>query len=349
MNLVSSAIRGDLEGLFPEIFKGEGSVVHQPYLDDYVAIGQFLSGPSSVQGPLKTLELRLEERLFERLGYNQLTWKERIKELQRPRVINDAKAQFSQSTDRFKQRTTGNTPSKDPAFSKLLTSELAQREQEWGFNLFVDQYGHPKAEMIMPLKADQFRQQLQEQRPFKDPTIGPDHGEFTHRIQWYLIGVAGIVRQPAEVYKQIGLVAWQGSVFTKNGATNFGLWDALCDRQPPGAPGLPIPFPFYKMDATDFRCPEALLTWLIQPSQLQTYPLLSSFLKARKEKRLFVQNQTSFNNPLAEHYIALKVFNKPYTQLSKTDQERVDQFILGGQQNGLLAPNLKGPGYQPRF
>ena len=211
------------------------------------------------------------------------------------------------------------------------------------------QHGHPKAEMIMPLKADQFRQQLQEKRPFKDPTIGPDHGEFTHRIQWYLIGVAGIVRNPAEVYKHIGLVAWQGSVFVKDGANNFGLWDALCDRQPPGAPGLPTPFPFYKMNATDFRCPEALLTWLIQPSQLRDYPLLSSFLKARKEKRAFVQDHTSYKDPLAEHYISLKVFNKPYTSLSPADQQRVDQFIQGGQQNGLLKPRTDGPGYRQRI
>jgi hypothetical protein len=163
---------------------------------------------------------------------------------------------------------------------------LTEKERQWGFTLFADQFGTPKAQMIMPLKADQFREQLTEKQPFKDPTIGPDHGEYTHRLQWYLIAEGAGFKEPAaEVYKHIGMVPWQGSVYTKDGANNFGLWDTLCDRQPIGAPGLPTPFPFYKADNLDFRCPEALLTWLCQPAQLQTYPLVASFLKARKEKR----------------------------------------------------------------
>jgi hypothetical protein len=346
MSLTAKAIRGDLEGLFPEIFKDP---IQQPFLNDYVNIGVFLSGLSSNQtNCLAKLETRMQDRMFKKHGYADSKTGQQLIDKRRGYYIKEAQAQFGGSIDRLKAKINEKPLKKDHAFSKLLTDELADKETKWGFQLFIDNVGHPKAEMIMPLKADQFRTQLQELRPFKDPTIGPDHGEYTHRLQWYLIAEANVVAKPADVYKHLGLVPWQGSVFTKNGVTNFGLWDALVDRQPVGAPGLPSPFPFYKNNNFDFRCPEALLTWLLQPQQLQTYPLLSGFLGARKAKRAYVQNNTTYDDPVAEHYIALKLFGKPYTSLNDTDKGTVDSFIQGGQQTGLLKPDPAGPGYIKR-
>src|SRR6185503_2432005 len=107
--------------------------------------------------------------------------------------LQAAQAQYSGSVERFRAKINQQPVKKDLAFSKLLTDELAEKATLWGFQLLADHNGHPKAEMIWPLKADQFRQELQDNRPFKDQTIGPDHGEYTHRLHWYLIGEAQVI------------------------------------------------------------------------------------------------------------------------------------------------------------
>jgi Family of unknown function (DUF5636) len=348
MALTVAEVRDRLQKHFPQIFS---DVTHQPYVSDYLEVGAFLSGPVHIVGTLDLLEQSLEDRMFTRLGYNASTAGQKLQNVRREYYLKQAQGQFNQSIDRFREKINQTPIQKDPVYSQLLTDELASVETNEQFALFSNRYGEPRVEMIMPLKADQFRDQLQKGRPFKDPTIGPDHGEYTHRLQWYLIARAGVLNQPViDVYKHIGMVAWDGSgnPGTTHGAENFGLWDELCDRQPMGAPGLPQPFPFYKADLLDFRCPEALLTWLCQPAQLDKYPLVASFLKARKEKRAYIQNQDSRDDPLAAHYIALKLFNRPYNLLSASQQTIVDEFQQAGQQKGVLEPRLSGPGYKQR-
>ena len=350
MRLSEHAVRGDLEALFPEIFDDP---VHLPYLKDYIRIGVFLSAPDGdLMAALATLESRMQQRLFKNLGFTETKWSSWVNEKRRAHQLKAAQKQFNTSIDRFHAKAAMQPVKKNAAFSKLLTSELAEKEQALKFNLFADEHGHPKPEMILPLKADQFRQQLAARRPFKDPTIGPDHGEYTHRLQWYVIAEAGILSNPpATVYEFIGYVPWHGSKLTaltktSDGAASFGLWDALCDRQPPGAKGLPTPFPFYKKDDMDFRCPEALLTWLCQPAQQHRYPLLAPFLRARKEKRSYVRDNDSNKNPLLSDYFALKVFHKPFMLLTEKEQGEIDGLLAGGLQQGVLTPRADQAGYQ---
>ena len=331
-------IREDLQRQFPEIFVNP---VHQKYLPDYAAIGSFLSDLERVEPPLSDLETALAEVMFTKLGYNSSAAGKLLKGARRDYYVKQARGQFGGWQSRLEARNASRPVKKDLAFSKLLSDELSRVETLHGFRLHQDENGHPKAQMIMPLKAEEFRAQLRDRRPFKDPTIGADHGEFTHRVQWYLIATAQVVTKPGEAYSKIGEVPWSVS-------GNFGLWDALCDRQPEGAPGLPDLFPFYKEGIHDFRTPEALLTWLCQELQQRTYPLLAGFLKARKEKRAFVTEMDSFKDPLVLRYLSRKIFDRPYEALPQQQQEYVAGFLEAGQQQGVLLPNAQGPGYKPK-
>lgn len=335
MTLTAGAIRGDLKGLFPEVFD---DLAHRGFADDCVNIAMFLTNPSQVGNALDQLDRQMQARLAQNLGI-------RSQDLSLAHM-GKAREHFDGSIARMNQKFRGEAVTKNLNFSKLLTTELSAMEQRYEFTLFQDERGHPKAEMIMPLKANQFRAQLADGRPFKDPTIGPDHGEYTHRLQWYAIAQAQVVADPADVYRRLGGVPWTHAVNRQTNPENFGLWDALVDRQPPGAPGLPSPFPFYKFSNLDFRCPEALLTWICQPFQQIRYPLLGTFLRARKEKRQFVQDNQRGDNLLLESYMALKLFNRRWEALSPNEREKVDEFIRGGQQAGVLHPKPGGPGYR---
>ena len=336
MSLTKQQVLADLRQHFAEIFSDPA---YRPYLDDCAAIGAFLSGKQAVEPFLKELEERLARRLFQRLGYNATARGKELQTGRREYYEKQARGQFGDWQKRLVARNAGKPVERDAAYSKLLTEELGVIETQAGFKLYQDDTGHQKAEMIMPLKAEKFRAQLRDARPFKDPTIGPDHGEYTHRVQWALIVIAGILQNPVvKVYQSIGEVSWTVTA-------NFGLWDALVDRQPVGAPGLPQPFPFYKSDEHDFRTPEALLTWLCQPQQQASYPLIAGFLRARKEKRKHVVDNDGRANPLVANYMARKLFGVPYDRLDKEQRDYVDDFEQRGQQVGVLKPHASKPIY----
>jgi len=337
MALMRSQITADLMLQFPAMYQDTD---HAPYFDNYARIGAFLTDLGEVKEQLAVLEQRVENRLLTRLGYDSGIWSQfRTRGLSRN--IPKAQAQFGGFEKRLEQANKGNKVKKNPAFSKLLTDELSQIEQDAGFTMAEDEDGHPKAAMILPLGAVPFRTLLENKRTFKDPTIGPDHGEYTHRLQWALIILGKIIPNPAATYEMIGKVPWPVSA-------NFGLWDALVDRQPPGAPNLPQPFPFYKRDALDFRTPEALLTWLCLPPQQEAYPLVAGFLKGRKEKRAYVTANDSIRNPLLLNYISRKIHGKPYDLLDKSDQQDAETFLQQGQLRGVLEPTGPGGTYVPQ-
>jgi hypothetical protein len=76
------------------------------------------------------------------------------------------------SKDRF--------PPKDELFSGLLDDALWQEEQTAGFFRATDY-------LKTGLTAQAFLDNLRLKRPFKDYGANAEHGEFTHRIQWYAV------------------------------------------------------------------------------------------------------------------------------------------------------------------
>jgi hypothetical protein len=317
MTLLTSQITQDLFVQFPNAYSDTD---HAPYLSSYARIGAFLTEVGSVQAQLAELEKRVESRLLTRLGYDSGIFS-KFRGIGLKRNINKATQQFEGMTDRMQQTNSGKKVKKNPAFSKLLTDELTQIEKDAGFTMSDDEDGHPKALMIMPLSAKKFRELIENKRSFKDPTIGADHGEYTHRVQWALIVLGKIVLEPVKVYSMIGTVAWPKS-------DNFGLWDALVDRQPFGAANLP--------------------TWLCLPEQQAAYPLVAGFLMNRKMKRAFVTANDSAKNPLLLNYIGRKIYGRPYDQLDANEQLDAQAFLDTSQQKGVLEPGGPGGTYVPQ-
>ena len=70
----------------------------------------------------------------------------------------------------------------------VLTTVLTKHEKELGFAIGHDSRGRESAPTYLGyVEPEEFRQRLQWGMQFKDPTVPGGHGEFTHRIQWYLI------------------------------------------------------------------------------------------------------------------------------------------------------------------
>ncbi len=308
-------VHDELQASFSHVING---TAHANHYADYVRVGVFLGNSGQIRSALAMLEDRLEEKLLGRLN-----WKEKlgnwIAQRNAPAIksnaIGHAQSHFGDWDKRIDQK----KPKKYKAASHLLTDVLCEIEDGASFGLFQDENGHPKAEMILALSGPQFRQQLKEARPFKDPTVGPDHGEFTHRVQWALLTLSGVLRNPvAQVYQKIGEIADEQN--------KFGLWDAICDRIPKGATGLQPSFTFWKEADVDFRCPEALLSWLCKDEQQKSYPLLAGFLKARKEKRWHQFE----NDLLGESYLAAKVYNSTYDRLSDPQKDKIAEWLTGG-------------------
>jgi hypothetical protein len=148
---------------------------------------------------------------------------------------------------------------------------------------------------------------------FKDPGAGIAHGEFTHRIQWWIViseyeskGPYAIKGRPLDRMRHCALLmshAWQnagvgyeipantsqdiphGTGRQQAEALRFGakgMWDFCFDCLKEWSDGNPNP-----VDLT-YRSPEALLTFL-KGSLAPQIPVLSNFLKVRNNKRGFFE------------------------------------------------------------
>lgn len=135
--------------------------------------------------------------------------------------------------------------------------------------------------------------------------MSPAHGEYTHRIQWYVICKSRKVDAPAKLVSD--LQKFGGA----DGLPASAAWDALVDRfRFNSTDKLAL---FKAKDANDFRSPEHFNDYLTDPVTAGRFPLLAAFLSARKQKR------DNFN---IHDYIAKKVYGKKFDQL--TDKEKQD-------------------------
>jgi|GEM_PF-6789077 len=205
-------------------------------------------------------------------------------------------------------------PSEHAAFSHLLSDVLAVQEAVWGFSLVSEEAGHtPKARMIAPLSANQFRAQLRFKRTFKDPMLASAHGEFTHRLQWYLAGISGAISTPADLYAAVGTIAYPTNPM-------FGLWDYLCDRDAKErfiSWRMPASSVVFNGVNADFRCPEYFNLWLCSQ---EAFPFLATLLTNRQAKRDTMRPSESRLN-----YFAMKIHGRPYAALPLADQVTISR------------------------
>jgi hypothetical protein len=194
-------------------------------------------------------------------------------------------------------------PDKPGGIKNILTTVLTSITTEAGF-------GEKIAIPLSFANAESFRSVIQEGTLMKDPTVPNWHGEHTHRLQWAMIVLGGVVNNAFEMYKYIGSV-----VYEKN--KDCGLWDTICDRDGGEAPTIP-----FKSDKElgyrDFRSPELLTQYICLDTTLQ-FSLLTPYLSARVKKRQMGVDKYD--------YVAKKIFEKKYSELNVQEVAKVKEFV----------------------
>lgn len=296
-------IKQELLEAFAGKVQGTGDLKDAPHLADYVAMAAALS--EGMENPaLKNAFLLLEQDMIDSTGYWYSKGSRATEQLKTKKEHFDkgAKAVPSQKP-------------KDPDASKLLTKALAKFELAHGFvspdklpNYAGFVFGHV------------FTEGLGAGMHWKDVGAGPRHGEFTHRIQWYVLIQAGIIstvakNQEATVFKSIA--PWQ------KGKTN--LWTYLFDRAEKDAEGK-----------NDFRCPENLNTWLTSDTDPTFCPLLRMFLQARMSKRAaynfldYISQKTGLSVPeVRELVMPLPGWNASARMVYEKGQASISNFAKG--------------------
>jgi hypothetical protein len=173
---------------------------------------------------------------------------------------------------------------------KVLSGFLAECEAKQGFNQGAYEFetknklGDDVTLATTPGKAVTlpgfvppmvFRQDLlAKARHFKDPSVGVLHGEFTHRIQWYIVCEYAaqtklLDHAPADLFK-----ACARPVFCQ-GFKDTSVWDLVLEGSG---------------NATDFRKPEAVTEYFLRVSR-PDHPrhrelwLLAALMEGRYAKR----------------------------------------------------------------
>jgi Family of unknown function (DUF5636) len=245
----------ELSTEFPKVFGADNELRRE-----CVTIALYLSKADRVLVGLKELEARLQRKVGSELK----------------RVVAHYQARAEQSDAAALKL--------DDGLRHLVTQEMTLVEIECGFNSFglAARPGYQAGAKVQTytrfMSSQAFLQEVALRRHWKDPTVPGDHGEYSHRLQWYLICTqlrGEITRQPAAVFGDIGPV-----LRSENDTSGYGLWFALFDRE--GEP--PAPFRV-AAGADDCRSPEELTRFLIHDKQADALPILHWYFKARMKKR----------------------------------------------------------------
>jgi Family of unknown function (DUF5636) len=185
-----------------------------------------------------------------------------------------AQAHFREIEEHYTEKKQTAVP-KDKDYSKLLSGSLDEFEKQHGFVVV----GERLPNYVGFIWGNVFKEALSQGQHWKDVGAEEIHGEYTHRLQWYLVISAGVIKtvptnQEATVYKSIA--KWQRATNEETGVQRR-LWSLLFD--------LVKSDNKIGKDNLDFRSPENLNLWLTGEEDPAVYPVLRSFLRARKAKR----------------------------------------------------------------
>lgn len=212
-----------------------------------------------------------------------------------------------------------------PKFHGALQTVLRNMENQMGFNgvgtgvldgeieQFANTYNSVTVKGATPtlkgfMHPNTFNDVLLKQGfHFKDPGAGIAHGEFSHRIQWFIIMCAHLLgrngytirTEPLKLYALCGAIKtkyWTKAAREKNSfGSQYGensdffdlsLFAYLCDCTTKSNTSVGP-----KAETGDFRCPELLNSRLISPAAAEDSGLymLNNFLSARNTKRSFYE------------------------------------------------------------
>jgi hypothetical protein len=178
-------------------------------------------------------------------------------------------------------------PTKPTKATRALSKTFAKVEQADGFN-FVSQKkekSHPQGKVTRRdyqhqvfteiVSTATFQDHLKKKLHWKDPNIPGNHGEYSHRIQWYCIVKNNVVpkKMAPKLFSLLGAIEYPK-------IKERTLWDCICDRDG----GEASEIPFKTADPEDFRSPE-LLHKFLKASTDTRLELLTAIIKARIAKR----------------------------------------------------------------
>ena len=289
-NPSAAEIRDELTSVFKGAVSEENG-----FLDDCVQLAHFLSQTDLIMAQLKILDQKLTHKVDQHLG----------------KVI-----------DHYRTLADGKASTLDAELKHLLSNEMSLMEIQWGFNSFACAgYDQGKVQTYTGfVKPDAFRQQVQLGRHWKDPGVPGLHGEYTHRIQWYLACnyLQDLAAKPVPLFMGIG------GVVNPEKDSN-GLWDALCDRD--GGEAENIPFKI-NTGVTDCRAPESFTALVIDTANENEFPILHWFIRSRLKKRQGEALNTYYG---AKQYVLkkLKKFGIPDEKANEIVGKPM-QFTKGG-------------------
>ncbi|QQZ44378.1 hypothetical protein IF690_12885 [Pseudomonas sp. SK3(2021)] len=218
---------------------------------------------------------------------------------------------------------------------KVLESVFLEREKP---ELFTD-----TRTIISVLSPKQFAKLIALGAPVKDPTINPEHGEYSHRLQLQVLllmkrelGIPDDLPM-VELYKPLA----DSPLEVPESDEWFGkvtAWDYLFDRNEFAKPNLNSPF--NTVDVFDASSPENLQK-LIKVQYKNDLPLLSMFFDAREEKRKREDFTTPWKKNIAvSEYVAQKIYRTPFKDLRPEQKQQVLDLLANG---GYFLPP-KSPG-----
>ncbi|CAB3791582.1 hypothetical protein LMG28688_03332 [Paraburkholderia caffeinitolerans] len=245
----------------------DGKLLSQsPHFNDYLRIGHYLSygprAPISGEPVIRNALIKLDEDMTQRINKYYSAKSRAIDYFQKQEAAYKAKA----------------PPEKDSDYSKLLTASLDEFERAHGFMVVGERLPNYAGFVF----GNVFKESLALKQHWKDVGAGEKHGEYTHRLQWYILIRAGAIKtvpvnQEATIFASIA--PWQ------KGRT-CNLWTFLLD--------LLVTDTSIGNDALDFRSPENLNMWLVGDSSPEFCPVLRAFLRARMAKRKSLYNMRDY-------------------------------------------------------
>lgn len=298
------------------------SIKNSKFYNDYATIASYLSDPLNYVNALRKLDKELESLYLDRLEkaypsydlskMNENDYKYLHKTYMANELSKKPKGEWSLDLNEAEQAII--------QFKKILTDTLATNERKHGFSIPETN----KVDIIVGLPAS-FNDLLRNKKPFKDLGAGPEHGEFSHRIQWYLITQIGHMENPVTtIYEKLpGWSTKNVAKYTKPARQrSFYMWEFLVDRD--GVPTNAAVIPFKTKEQTDFRAPSNVNLWLRDETQSLTYPWLHSCLKRRWDKR---------NADNIVLYLARKMFKKSYQRvrdIGNSEFEQIQRVLMEG-------------------
>jgi hypothetical protein len=227
---------------------------HAAFLGECSEIAFFLSDINHVSAGLKALEQTLEVKVGQHLD----------------KVLAH-----------YRKKSAGQSSTLDE-LRHLLSQEMTGMEIRWGFSGF-EAKGYKHGEKVQTytrfVDPKAFLRQVELGRHWKDPTVPGMHGEYAHRLQWYLAGtqLGDVIKRPlVDVFRETAGVSRKGD-FT------YGLWYALFDRD--NGIDKEAPFKVATGGIVDSRSPESLTRYIIDDATADKCPILHWFVRSRLKKR----------------------------------------------------------------